>query len=66
MSAELELQCECAHCGKSAWHTVTWLQANPSLKCERCGAVIASKEILKENTAAVTKAALAALRNPGT
>jgi uncharacterized Zn finger protein len=64
MPPELELQCECAHCGKSAWHTVSWLKANPSLKCERCGAIVASSEILKENTAAVTKAALAARRNP--
>lgn len=65
MPAELELQCECAHCGKSAYHTVSWLKENASLKCERCGAIVASSEILTENKAAVMKAALAALRNPG-
>jgi uncharacterized Zn finger protein len=55
MAAELEIQCECARCGKNAWHTVAWLRANPALKCEGCGNAVATSEILNENKSAVSK-----------
>jgi ribosomal protein L37E len=55
MAADLELQCECARCGKNAWHTIPWLRANPALTCEGCGNTVATREILTENKYAVDK-----------
>jgi hypothetical protein len=48
--SEIELQCECARCGKSAYHTVRWLRENVSVQCERCNAVMRSDEILRDNS----------------
>ena len=49
----IELHCECPRCGKSAYHTIRWLQENTSLKCAGCDNVMSSLEILRENSNAV-------------
>jgi predicted nucleic acid-binding Zn ribbon protein len=58
-SKEVELQCECPRCGKSAYHTVQWLRDNASVVCERCANPLPSVEVLRENANAVQNAAMA-------
>ena len=49
-SGEIELHCECARCGKSAYHTVRWLRENPAIICAGCGNALPSVEVLHANT----------------
>jgi hypothetical protein len=57
-----ELQCECARCGKSVYHTIQWLRDHATLRCVGCETVISCVEILKENSRTVLKADEAARR----
>ena len=47
---EIELNCECPHCGKALYHTVPWLRRNATITCADCGSTMASTEILGVNT----------------
>ena len=60
---ELELQCECPHCGKSAYHTIRWLRENPSLQCMGCENAMPSAEVLRENSTKVRQHDEAASRH---
>ena len=46
----IELQCECARCGKSAYHTIPWLRANKLVACAGCGNSMPAAEVLSYNT----------------
>jgi len=55
-SNEFELNCECARCGKAAYHTVRWLRDNPFIQCVGCNNKHPSIEILRANTKLVRDA----------
>ena len=55
LPGEIELHCECARCGKSAYHTVRWLRENPVIICAGCGNALPSVEVLSVNTKLVTE-----------
>jgi hypothetical protein len=48
--SEIELNCECARCGKAVYHTVRWLRQNASVECVSCKNVMPSIEVLRDNT----------------
>ncbi len=47
---EIELNCECARCGKAVYHTIPWLRGNAFVQCVSCGNKTPSIEILRVNT----------------
>ena len=50
LDGKIELHCECARCGKSAYHTVAWLRANASVACAGCGNEMPAAEVLRYNS----------------
>ena len=60
---EIELNCECARCGKAVYHTVRWLRENVTVKCESCHNAVPSIEFLRDNTKLVRESDDAARRN---
>jgi hypothetical protein len=59
LQGEIELHCECARCGKSAYHTVRWLRDNPAVICAGCANAMPSTEVLSANSKLVRDSDLA-------
>jgi DNA-directed RNA polymerase subunit RPC12/RpoP len=60
---EIELNCECARCGKAVYHTVRWLRENTAVQCVSCNNSVPSIEILRDNTKLVRESDDAEHRN---
>ena len=62
---KVELNCECARCGKAVYHTVRWLRENATVQCVSCNNTVPSIEILRDNTKLVRDFDNADGRNAG-